>query len=157
MITREDYLHFALGALRGMSSIVSELGDDLANRRPDLPGANSPYALLNHCLGVVDYWSGDLIAGRPGPQRDRTGEFTAHGPVAPLLRRTAEVTERYRENVATADPRKPLHDTPPPEFQGPDRELDQGAALLHVYEELAQHRGQMEILRDCILVQAATR
>ncbi len=36
-------------------------------------------------------------------------------------------------------------------FLGPARELDQGGALFHVYEELAQHHGQMEIIRDCIL------
>jgi hypothetical protein len=27
----------------------------------------------------------------------------------------------------------------------------QGAALLHTYEELAQHRGQMEITRDIVM------
>jgi hypothetical protein len=26
----------------------------------------------------------------------------------------------------------------------------QGGALLHIYEELAQHRGQMEITRDLL-------
>ena len=33
---------------------------------------------------------------------------------------------------------------------GPDRTLNQGAALLHVYEELSQHYGQMEITRDVL-------
>lgn len=153
MITREDYLYFALGALRGMSSIVSGLGDDLANRKPDLPGANSPYALLTHCLGVIGYWSGELVAGRAGTQRDRDAEFVANGTVEPLLRRTAEVAQGFGLQVAAARPREPLHGTPPTDFQGPDRELDQGAALFHVYEELAQHHGQMEILRDCILAE----
>jgi len=34
-----------------MLDIVTRLGDDLANRHLDLPGANSPYAILTHCLG----------------------------------------------------------------------------------------------------------
>jgi hypothetical protein len=100
---------------------------------------------------VIDYWCGALVGGRPDCQRDRDGEFTAHGPVGPLLRRAEEVARRFRTDVAAARPCEPLHRVPPPQFQGPDRELDQGSALLHVYEELAQHHGQMEILRDCIL------
>lgn len=30
----------------------------------------------------------------------------------------------------------------------------QGVALFHVYEELAQHRGQMEVTRDAIVAAA---
>lgn len=40
-----------------MADILTVLGDDLANRQPDLPGANSCYAIVNHCIGVVDYWA----------------------------------------------------------------------------------------------------
>src|SRR5687767_9258056 len=43
MITRRQYLYFATRALDGMAGIVAELGDDLANRKPPFPGANSPY------------------------------------------------------------------------------------------------------------------
>ena len=50
MISIDDFRYYADDALRGMVGIVSELGDDLANRRPDVPGANSPFAILTHCL-----------------------------------------------------------------------------------------------------------
>lgn len=150
MITHEQYLYFTGRALEGMCAIVTGLGDDLANRKPPLTGANSPYALLEHCLGVVTYWAGELVAGRPA-HRDREAEFVAAGPVAPLVLRARETTARLAEDVAAADPRAPLRGVPSSGFQGPDSELDQGAALLHVYEELAQHHGQMEILRDSIL------
>jgi Protein of unknown function (DUF664) len=156
VITRDDYLYFAVRALRGMGAIVSGLGDDLANRAPDLPGANSPYALLHHCLGVVEYWAGELVGGRPSRPRDRAAEFTATGPVGPLLLRAAEVTRRYREDVTAARPGEPPHGAPPADFHGPDRELDQGGVLLHVYEELAQHHGQMEVLRDVLLAEHGT-
>ncbi|MEV1179628.1 hypothetical protein, partial [Nonomuraea sp. NPDC049784] len=64
MISDDDYLYYVDRALDGMTGIVAGLGDRLANTRPPLPGANSPYALLTHCLGVVSYWAGQLVAGR---------------------------------------------------------------------------------------------
>ena len=67
-INQGDFLIFIDRALDKMTDIVSELGDDLANQKPDLPGANSPYAILTHCIGVIDYWIGSLIAGRGIPQ-----------------------------------------------------------------------------------------
>jgi len=75
--------------------------------------------------------------------------------VAPLVLRVRETAARLAEDVAAADPRASLRGVLPAGFAGPDRELDQGAALLHVYEELAQHHGQMEILRDSILAEFA--
>lgn len=149
MISADDYLYFADRALDGMARIVADLGDDAANRRPALPGANSPFALLTHCLGVVEFWAGALVAGR-SVERDRDAEFTSAGPVGPLLDRVEAVRARFAADVRGARPEAPLHGTPPAGFRGPDRELTQGAALQHVYEELAQHHGQMEILRDLI-------
>lgn len=149
MISTEDYLYFARRALDGMTGIVVELGDDLANTTPDLPGANSPYALLNHCLGVVEAWAGGFVAGRL-VERDREAEFRATGAVAPLVERAQRTIEQLTADVATAEPEAPLRAQPPGSFQGPDRELTQGAALQHVYEELAQHHGQMELMRDIL-------
>ncbi|RSM87532.1 DUF664 domain-containing protein [Kibdelosporangium aridum] len=154
MITRDQYVYFADRALNGMIDIVREVGEDLANRRPSLPGANSPYGLLTHCLGVVSYWAGWLVAGRP-VERDRDEEFTASGPVGPLLDRARAVTAQLAVDVSTVDPRAPLHDTPSRSFLGPQIPLDRGGALMHVYEELAQHHGQMEILRDALRTEFA--
>lgn len=153
MITEDDYLYYVDRALDGMAAIVAGLGDRLANTRPPLPGANTPYALLTHCLGVTSYWAGELVAGRE-VARDRDGEFAGAGPVGPLLEDVAAVRARLAADVRAAVPAAGLRSTPPPSFLGPDRELTQGAALLHVYEELAQHHGQMEILRDAILAGA---
>ncbi|WP_432824495.1 aminotransferase class I/II-fold pyridoxal phosphate-dependent enzyme [Dactylosporangium sp. CA-092794] len=149
MITAEEYLDATGRALAGMAGIVGGLGDELANRRPPLQRANSPYALLTHCLGVVDYWVGGLVAGRT-VERDRDAEFTSSGPVAPLLERVAAARRRLAADVRGADFAGPLRATPNPDFQGPPGVATQGAALLHVYEELAQHHGQMEILRDLL-------
>ncbi|MEV4571568.1 DUF664 domain-containing protein [Nonomuraea sp. NPDC049419] len=153
VITEDEYLYYVDRALDGMAAIVAELGDERANIRP-LPGANSPYTLLTHCLGVTSYWAGALVSGRE-VARDRDAEFVSSGPVGPLLEKVREVRARLAEDVRAAVPADPLRGTPPDRFLGPDDVQTQGSALLHVYEELAQHHGQMEILRDAIHAGAA--
>jgi len=150
MISVDDYLWYVDEALDGMIAIVTKLGDDKTNRRPDIPGANSPYAILTHCLGVMEYWGGHVVAGRPS-HRDRQAEFRATGPVDDLVRRTEAARARLRDDVAGLDAEAPPRNMP----GGADDELPigrtRGGALFHIYEELAQHRGQMEGYRDLIL------
>jgi hypothetical protein len=136
-------------AVEAMADIVGDLGDDLANARPHLPGANSPYAILRHCLGVMEFWGGQVVAGRT-VDRDREAEFRASGPVAGLIADAREAQRRFRTVIVTADPKaRPPGDHP---ATGVD-ELEltsQGHALLHVMEEVCQHLGQMEITRDLL-------
>ncbi len=150
MITPDEYMAFVDRALDGMCSIVTTLGDELANQIPGLHGCNSPYAILHHCLGVMDYWAGHLVAGR-SVVRDRDAEFVAAGTLDDLLARTATARHRLALDVALAEFPAPVRGTPPASFRGPGFELTQGAALLHVYEELAQHHGQMEITHDLLV------
>jgi gluconokinase len=147
MIGRDTYLRFCDEALVAMRDIVVELGDDLANRRPDLPGANSPFAILTHCLGVVGRWASTVNLGQVVP-RDREAEFRATGRVADLAERTDAMRTWFAAWVAAADPDAPPANAP----QGDDDFFvaTQGGVLLHVYEELAQHRGQLEITRDVL-------
>lgn len=150
VISVEDLLLYVDDALDGMVGIVESLGDDLANRRPDLPGANSPYAVLTHCLGVMTYWAGELIAGRV-IDRDRPAEFTASGPVADLVARVRDARGQLAEDLAGFDGFAPLRGKPDPADTADPFGQTQGGALVHVYEELAQHRGQMEVTRDVLL------
>jgi hypothetical protein len=148
-VSAPDYLWFVDLALRGMASIVHELGDDLANRRPSLPGANSPYAILTHCLGVMEYWGGATVAGR-AIERDRASEFTARGDVAGLVRRTEDARHRLGEDIAGLDAfAEPTQVHRDPADPVPYAEA-KGAVLLHVVEELFQHLGQMELTRDVL-------
>lgn len=149
----DDVVWFCERALDGMAAIVTGLGDDLANRAPGLPGANAPYALLVHCLGVTDFWAGALVAGRT-VVRDRDAEFGARGPVAGVPARVEAAKAQLRADAASCVVGAPLRQAPPASFQGPDRPLDQAAALVHVMEELVQHHGQMQILRDVLLATA---
>jgi uncharacterized damage-inducible protein DinB len=149
MISADDFLSFANEAIDAMVEMVRGLGDDLANQRPDLAGANSPYAILTHCLGVMEFWGGHVVAGR-AVERDRPAEFRASGRVADLAERARRAQDQLRFDVARAQPSAPV--------RGVLNEADrvrplgrtQGGALMHVYEELAQHRGQMEITRDIL-------
>jgi hypothetical protein len=148
-VAATDYLWFVDLALNGMAGIVEELGDELANRCPPFPDANSPYAILTHCLGVLEYWGGATVAGRP-IERDRPAEFVASGPVGPLVRRTTDARRRFAEDLAGFDawavPANVFRDPADPV---PYHET-KGAVVLHVVEELFQHLGQMEITRDCL-------
>ncbi|HYZ35218.1 MAG TPA: DUF664 domain-containing protein [Pseudonocardiaceae bacterium] len=149
MISIDDFLYYLDEALDGMVQIVGELGDDLANRRPDLPGANSPFAILTHCLGVMEYWGSEIIAGRR-IVRDRPAEFRATGRVAELIEDTRRARQRLAADLAALEPCGPPHGQPRPGISTLPLGRTQGGALLHIYEELAQHRGQMEITRDLL-------
>ena len=145
MIDEDTYLKFCDEALVAMRDIVVDLGDDLANRRPDLPGANSPFAILTHCLGVCGAWASTTNLGQVVP-RDRPAEFTATGSAAQLARDADRMRESFAGWVrASAPTARPARPDPRDEY------ATQGEVLLHVYEELAQHRGQLEITRDLLL------
>jgi hypothetical protein len=147
-ITRADYLWFVDRALAEMADILRALGDDLANRRPALEGANSAFVILTHCLGVMEYWGGGNVADRTFA-RDRAAEFTASGDVATLVRRTEDARQRLHADLISFDPgAAPSHVVRGPD-QVPYTEA-KGAVLLHILEELYQHLGQMELTRDVL-------
>jgi hypothetical protein len=150
MISNDDFLFYVDDALRGMVDIVTGLGDEVANRRPDLPGANSPYAVLTHSLGVMEFWGGVAVAGRP-VRRDRDAEFVARGPVAPLAERAEAARIQLRRDMEGMDPSAAPHGGALLGSGGEPFTTSCGGVLLHIYEELAQHRGQMELTRDVLL------
>ena len=150
MISTDDLLWYVDQALNGMVAVVTDLGDDLANRRPNLPGANSPYAILFHCLGVMGWWGGEVIAGRP-VERDRDAEFRASGPVAELAGRAAAARRQLAEDLTTLSPPDPPRGEVDPEDAATPLGRTQGGVALHIYEELAQHYGQMQLTRDVLL------
>ena len=114
---------------------------------------DTPYALVIHCLGVASYWAGGLVAGRH-IERDRDAEFRASGPVGrlvPLVEQAkAQLTADVAGAVAEAPPRSALDGA----YEGPPQPLTQGTVLLHVLEELCQHHGQAEVIRDALLAEA---
>ncbi len=150
VVSTRDFLWFIDQALDEMVMIVRQLGDDIANRRPDLEGANSPYAILTHCLGVMEYWGGHMVAGRTS-DRDRDAEFRAEGPVDGLILRAAAARRQLEADMNAAEPTETPRNPPSPDVAELPYGKTQGAVLLHVFEELTQHLGQMEITRDVLL------
>jgi Protein of unknown function (DUF664) len=148
-ISVDELVSYVERAVGQMADIVGELGDDLANRRPALPGANSPYVILRHCLGVMEFWGGQVVAGRT-VQRDRAAEFRASGPVAALIAATRDGRAAFRADAAKADPGAPPRGTHPSKDRDELETRTQGTALLHVLEEVTQHLGQMELTRDVL-------
>jgi hypothetical protein len=150
VISAEDYLWYVDLALDQMIDIVSGLGDDLANTKPDLPGANSPFAILTHCLGVMAYWGGDVVAGRE-VERDRPAEFRATGQVEDLVARARAARVTLAADVGTLDAQA----APRGQVRGDDARTPlgrtQGGVLMHIYEELSQHLGQLEVTRDVLM------
>jgi hypothetical protein len=150
VISTEDLLWYVDEALDGMIAIVVELGDDRANLVPDLDGANCAYAVLTHCLGVLEYWGGYVIAGRT-IQRDRDGEFRARGEIAGLVERAGRARAQLAADLLSLDPYAPPRGIPDPEDIHLPLGRTQGGAAVHLIEELAQHRGQLEIARDLLV------
>jgi hypothetical protein len=154
MITMDEYLGYCDRALDAYAEIVTRLGHDLVNARLDgIPGSNSAFALVSHIAGMAANWGRTVNRGIVVP-RNRPAEFTATGTVDEALALVERTRARLHEDVHAASPReRPAN---------PDRDKDgtiayatQGDVLLHVYEELAQHLGQLEVTRDVLLARSA--
>jgi hypothetical protein len=98
---------------------------------------------------VMEYWGGAMVAGRT-IERDRDAEFRATGEVSDLVRRTRQARRQLDADLADLEPLAPPQGTPQPEDADLLLARTQGGVLMHVYEELAQHRGQMEVTRDVL-------
>lgn len=149
MLPAEDFLYFIDESLTDMLKIVTELGDDLANRRPHLEGTNSAYAMLFHCLGVLEFWGGHMVAGRT-IQRDRAAEFHAKGTVAEITELTRRARARLVADLGTVEPLAPPRGQVDAGIAQEPMGRTQEAVLLHLVEELARHHGQMELTRDVL-------
>ena len=148
-IAPEEVLPFIHRALDGMVQCVETLGDARVNLRPDLAGANSPYVILAHCVGLTRNILGAALGGRPY-QRDRDAEFRAQGTVAEIRQAVQELQRHIQEDIKQVrGDQPPVHPWAP--RQSYMQNWSQGAILLQCYTELAQHHGHMEITRDILM------
>ena len=149
-------VRFALEKFDEMVAIVAGLDDATANTTPDVPGANSPYALLTHCLGMMRYWSSTANRGIEVP-RDRAAEFVATGPVAELVERAGRVRAEFLQDCRAADlTAAPANPPSRADLADASWLATTEGVLLHVVEELCQHLGHLEITRDVLAARAGT-
>jgi hypothetical protein len=153
-LTADEYLYFLARAFDGMLDALGELDEGTINTRPPLPEANSPYAIVHHCVEMSDYWIGHVVAGRP-TSRNRDTEFDATGSLDDLRGRVRDVQRRLHDDLAGIDLQGCPKNPPDPGNKGPERRLTCTGVLLHVLEELAQHHGHVQLSRDLLLHGAA--
>jgi hypothetical protein len=149
VVSATDFMWFVDLALDQMVQILRVLGDEQANRRPDAEGANSPFAILTHCLGVMEYWGGATVADRP-VERDRDAEFRAEGNVEELIARVAVARRTLEVDTGELDSMAAPSNVVRSDDEDPPYKHSKGAVLLHILEELFQHVGQMELTRDVL-------
>lgn len=147
-----DVLRHVDLALNGMCDTVESLGDERVNLRPDLPGANSPYVIVRHCCGVMEHWGATELAGRT-TDRDRDAEFSSSGTVAELVALVRAQRRRLELDLAEFDGASPaLRAGERDGFRAAERAAvaTRGGVLMHIYEELAQHRGHLDVTADLL-------
>ena len=145
----DEYLYFLTRAFTGMLDALGELNENAINATPPVRGANSPFAIVHHCVEVADYWIGHVIAGRP-THRNRAAEFRATGSLDDLRRQIADVRRQLLHDLADADLAGSPRNAPDPGYQGPTQSLTSTGVLLHVLEELAQHHGHVQLTCDLL-------
>lgn len=142
-------LGFVNQALNGMLKIAEELGDARINQRPNLPEANTPYAIMAHCVGLSHYWIGRLCTGRRY-DRDRDAEFAARGSLAEMQQAIRDLQQKLKTDIEQIHMDQPI--VGEREARHADlHDLKQVDAMMRCFKELAQHHGHLDITRDLLL------
>ncbi len=148
MISADDFALFCGRTIDGMARALDGLSDREVNRSPDVEGANSAYALVTHALAAAEWWTEYVVLGHP-IERDRPSEFTATGAASDLIHRCDAAKARIAELAPQLGAAEELHGEAVTQIPlGADWTV--GAALIHAYEELAQHLGHLEITVDLV-------
>jgi len=147
---------FIAAAVDQLVATLERLGDGRINERPALAGANSPSGIVVHCCGVMEWWGGHVIAGRT-VSRDREAEFRTVGSVAEITGRLrAQRRQLELDLVDFAADDAPRGGIAPAGQYGRTHPT-QGHVLLHIYEELTRHQGQLDLTEDLLMSEPARR
>lgn len=148
-ITVDDVVVFCNRTLDGYERALSRLDDTTVNAALDVPAANTPYQLVTHALAAARWWVDHIVCGYPS-DRDRDGEFVASGSRSDLLDGIGVLRTLLAERTAELDAATELAFEA--QTQTPlGRPWTVGAALIHAYEELAQHLGHLEVTVDLLV------
>lgn len=148
MISIDDFLLFCDRTLDGMVSAIEGLSDAEVNWLPSLPEPNSAFQLVIHATAAGEYWVDHIVLGN-STTRDRDAEFVSEGSTQSAL----DAIERLRQLLHDRGPKlaaAPSIAVPVERGSIAPEQWTVGAALIHVYEELAQHLGHLEITVDLL-------
>lgn len=152
-IPTTDLLTFCHRTIEGMTRAIAWLDDELANTQPDLPNANTPAQIVVHSLSACEWWVRAVVCGDEF-DRDRDAEFEAKATTNELQARCAAAKQLLTDLAPRVAEATEVHFDPVTRVP-----LGQpwtvGAALMHAYEELAQHLGHLEITVDLLLAARA--
>lgn len=144
--TIRHYLDHVFG---GIGRVLDRLDDDTINRRPDGWGTNSVAGLVVHCCELAPSWFETPGLGRDSV-RDREAEFEASATIDELRARIDATVDHCHGLVDefAAGPTATDH-----EFRAflPGGDHSDAALVLHVFEELFQHLGHMEVTADALV------
>jgi len=142
----DDFLVFSDRTLEGMRQAIDGLTHEEINWLPPLPDPNSAYQLVIHATSAAQWWTSHVVLGGP-VDRDRDAEFVSSGSTAEAV----EAIDRLQRHLHELGPQLAAADNLAVEIQRDDPPTEPwtvGAAMIHVYEELAQHLGHLEITVD---------
>lgn len=149
MIGAADFTFFCERTIDYMAVGLARLDDHTVNDKPDLPNANSPAQLVTHAMAATEWWTAHIILG-DHVDRVRSEEFNAISSIGQLLALTENAKARLRAlEPELAKATGLAHQPSPTKPLG--TEWTVGLALMHVYEELAQHLGHLDITIDLVL------
>lgn len=147
-LTAATIRHYLVHVFTGIEKVLARMDDETVNRRPEGWGTNSVAGLVVHCCELAPSWFATPGLGRE-TERDRESEFTTEATVDELRRRVAESMARCHALAAdfVAGPTAQDH-----EYRAflPGGDRSDAALVLHVFEELFQHLGHMEVTADAL-------
>jgi hypothetical protein len=149
----ETYADEIRSLLDRVAATLDGLTESQANRRPELPGANSVYVIVSHVLGNARSMILGIVCDRI-QSRDRPAEFSASGGIAGLQAAARALTDEIVAAIADI----PLSEldrrlVPTQELwgEGPLREMSVRGVLVATIEHASIHLGQLQVTRDMAL------
>ncbi len=143
--TIKNYFNLAFA---NMDKVLDRLDDETVNVRPDGWGTNSVAGLITHCCALAPSWLETPGLGRE-TIRDREAEFATTATIAEL-RSAIEATNAKIGPLVdefVAGPTALDHEL---RVFLPGDDRSDGALVLHVFEELFQHVGHMDVTADAL-------
>jgi hypothetical protein len=140
--------HYVNVVFAGMVEVLDRLDDDGVNVQPAGWGTNSVAGLVVHCCALSPSWFETAGLGREG-HRDREAEFSATATVVELKALIAETVERLDPLVDEFLTGPTAREHKLRVFLPGDDHSD-AAVVLHVFEELFQHLGHMQVTADAV-------